>query len=140
MALVPVAGAAAGGGLAWLIGAVFQASKSILGSRLVQIGAGAGLGLGIDDFRREAVRISPFSDPEALEFAARQIHWMMGVADGDIIGPRDIRNWNYFHYDPRRGRAWWTRSYRSSKSMRGARRRGFGRGMGAGARRAVRGY
>jgi hypothetical protein len=141
MAIVPFAGATAGGGLAWLIGAIRQAILS-RGGAIAAGAAGASLAemFGIDPVRREAVRISPLSDPEALEEAARILHWMMGVADNDVIGPRDIRNWNYFHYNPRNGRAWWTRSYRSSKSMRSARGRGARRGFRSGLRRAKVGY
>lgn len=94
----------------------------------------------IDLAREEAVRISPTSDPEGLEFAARAIHWMMGLTDQSVIGPRDIRDWNYFHYDPRRGRGWWTKRYMSGKTKRSAFRRGAGRGFGRGLRRAKVGY
>lgn len=90
----------------------------------------------IDLAREEAVRISPTSDPEGLEFAARAIHWMMGLTDQSVIGPRDIKNWNYFHYDPRKGRGWWTTSYSSKKSGRRSFRRGAGRGFGRGWNRA----
>lgn len=90
----------------------------------------------IDLTREEAVRISPTSDPEGLEFAARAIHWMMGLTDQSVIGPRDIRNWNYFHYDPRKGRGWWTTKYNSGKSRRSSFRRGAGRGFGRGWNRA----
>lgn len=90
----------------------------------------------IDLAREEAVRISPTSDPEGLEFAARAIHWMMGLTDQSVIGPRDIRNWNYFHYDPRKGRGWWTRTYSSRKSSRRSFGRGSRRGFGRGWNRA----
>lgn len=141
MALVPFAGATAGGGLAWLIGAIRQAILS-RGGAIAAGAAGASLAemFGIDPIRREAVRISPLSDPEALEEAARILHWMMGIADNDVIGPRDIRNWNYFHYNPRNGRAWWTRRYISNKGRKASFRRGAGRGFGRGLRRAKVGY
>lgn len=137
--------AAGAGGLAWLIGAVIQAVKSKAGVTLATTGGLSVAGsigelFHIDPLRAQAVRISPLSDPEALETAARAIHWMMGVSDGDVIGPRDLKHWNYFHYNPMKGQAWWTRSYRSSKSMKTSRRRGFGRGFGRGLRRAKVGY
>lgn len=94
----------------------------------------------IDLAREEAVRISPTSDAEGLEFAARAIHWMMGLTDQSVIGPRDIRNWNYFHYDPRKGRGWWTRSYTSRKSSRSSFRKGRGRGFRSGQKYAKVGY
>lgn len=90
----------------------------------------------IDLAREEAVRVSPTSDPEGLEFAARAIHWMMGLTDQSVVGPRDIRNWNYFHYDPRKGRGWWTRTYTSKRATSRAWRKGTGRGFGRGWNRA----
>lgn len=137
--------AAGAGGLAWLIGAIIQAVKGRAGMALTGAGGLSVAGsiaelFHIDQVRAQAVRISPLSDAEALETAARAIHWMMGVSDGDVIGPRDVKNWNYFHYNPMKGQAWWTRTYRSSKSMRSRQRRGFGRGFGRGLRRAKVGY
>lgn len=137
--------AAGAGGLAWLIGAVITAVKARSGLALTTAGGLSVAGsvgelFHIDQLRAQAVRISPLSDGEALETAARAIHWMMGVSDGDVIGPRDIKRWNYFHYNPMKGQAWWTSTYRSSKSKRAASRRGYGRGFGRGLRRAKVGY
>lgn len=125
--------------LAGLIGAILGSLKTKAVQRGI-IAGGVGTAVAelfnIDISRETAVRISPTSDPEALEFAARAIHWMMGLTDNDVIGPRNIENWNYFHYDPRRGRGWWTRSYTSRKSGRRSFRRGAGRGFGRGWNRA----
>lgn len=133
--------AAGAGGLAWLIGAVITAVKARSGLALTTAGGLSVAGsigelFHIDPLRAQAVRISPLSDPEALETAVRAIHWMMGVSDGDVIGPRELRNWNYFHYNPMKGQAWWTRTYSSSKSKRSSFRRGAGRGFGRGWNRA----
>lgn len=129
--------------MGWLIGRIIVAARGALASRNVQLAAGgAGVAatiadvLNIDMFRREAVRVSPTSDPEALEEAARAVHWMMGLSDQEVIGPRSIENWNYFHYDPIKGRGWWTRRYYSGKSRRASFRRGSGRGYGRGMRAA----
>lgn len=125
--------------LGGLIGAVLNALKS-KGAQRAIVAGGVGSAVadlfGIDISREQAVRISPTSDPEALEFAARAIHWMMGLTDNDVIGPRRIENWNYFHYDPRRGRGWWTRNYTSSRGRRRSFGRGARRGWGRGWNRA----
>lgn len=137
--------AAGAGGLAWLMGAIITAVKARAGMTLATTGGLSVAGsvgelFHIDALRSQAVRISPLSDGEALETAARAIHWMMGVSDGDVIGPRDIKQWNYFHYNPMKGQAWWTRTYTSKKSVRRGRSKGYGRGFGRGLRRAKVGY
>lgn len=137
--------AAGAGGLAWLIGAIQTAIRTKSGLALtgaggLSVAGSVGELFHIDALRAQAVRISPLSDGEALETAVRTLHWMMGVSDGDVIGPRDVKNWNYFHYNPMKGQAWWTRTYRSSKSMKARSRRGYGRGFGRGLRRAKVGY
>lgn len=132
--------------MGWLIGQVIIRARQILTARNVAVAAGgAGASaiadiLNIDILREQAVKTSPTSDPEALEEAARAVHWMMGLSDSEVIGPRRIENWNYFHYDPRRGRGWWTTRYLSGKSRRSSFRRGAGRGFRSGLRRAKVGY
>lgn len=120
-----------------LIGRLIQFAKAIIANRGLQIAAGtAGLAdaLNIDILRREAIRLAPRSDPEALEEASRQIMRMLGLDGSTVIGPKDIADWNYFHFDVVKQRAWWTKRYYSSKSVRGGRKRGFGRGFRSGQR------
>lgn len=74
--------------------------------------------INIDVLRREAVKIAPTSDPEALEEAARQIMRMLGLDGSDIRGPAGIQNWRYFHMNMRTGQAWFTRRYNSERAKR----------------------
>lgn len=120
-----------------LIGRLIIFAKSVIQNRGVQIGTGvAGLTdvLNIDILRREAIRLAPRSDPEALEEASRQIMRMLGLDGSQVIGPKNIADWNYFHFSVVAQRAWWTKRYYSSKSVRGGRKRGFGRGFRSGQR------
>lgn len=122
-----------------VIGLVLMGLKSralLKGSLIGAAGAALSEFFNIDLAREEAVKVSPTSDAEGLEFAARAVHWMMGLTDGNVIGPRDIKNWNYFHYNPRKGEGWWTFKYNSGKSMGRARAKGARRGWGKGWSRA----
>lgn len=104
-----------------LISRLFQFAKALMASRGVQIGVGAaGIAdvLNIDVLRREAVRLAPTSDPEALEEAARQILRMLGIDGSDVRGPKNIADWNYFHMSMQTGQAWFTRSYISRKGQK----------------------
>lgn len=104
-----------------LIGRLFQFAKALLASRGLQVGVGAaGLAdvLNIDILRREAVKLAPTSDPEALEEAARQILRMLGMDGSDVRGPKDIKDWNYFHMNMQTGQVWWTRKYISAGGQR----------------------
>lgn len=104
-----------------LIARLFQFAKAALSARGVQIGVGAaGIAdvLNIDVLRREAVKLAPTSDPEALEEAARQILRMLGIDGSDVRGPKKIEDWNYFHMSMQTGQAWFTRSYISRHSQK----------------------
>lgn len=72
----------------------------------------------IDVLRREAVKLAPTSDPEALEEAVRQIMRMLGLDGSDVRGPAGIQNWRYFHMNMATGQAWFTRRYNSEKSKK----------------------
>lgn len=120
-----------------LVARLFAVAKQILASKGFQLGTGAAAAadvLNIDILRREAVRLAPTSDPEALEEAARQIIRMLGLDGSNVIGPRDVARWNYFHMNMANGQAWFTSRYHSGKSVRGAQRRGSARGFGRGQR------
>lgn len=119
-----------------LLAKLFQFAQAVIANRGVQVAGGAAAVidvLNIDVLRREAVRIAPRSDPEALEEASRQIMRMLGLDGSNVIGPKDIRDWNYFHFSVAHQRAWWTKRYTSGRSRRAAfgrgSRRGFGRGQ-----------
>lgn len=139
------------GGLAILIARLAQHALMRVGSQLAAktggragaIAIGASLGamtsdiINIDVLRRDSVQLAPSSDPEALEFAARQIHFMLGLDGGDVRFPStgQIR---VFHFDITNGNAWWTTRYYSAKSVKAARSAGARRGFSSGKRDMAR--
>lgn len=108
-----------------MIAKLLQFAKAVIASRGVRLGVGAaGIAdvLNIDLLRRESVRLAPRSDPEALEQASRNIITFLGLDGTEVIGPKDVSDWNYLHIDAVKGRMWWTKRYYSAKSVAGARR------------------
>jgi len=89
--------------------------------------------INIDELRREAVKLAPNSDPEALEEAARQVMRMVGADGSDVQFPSNGPP-KYFMMNMQNGQMWFTTRYNSSKTVRAAARRGAGRGFGRGQR------
>lgn len=101
-----------------LISRLWAFVRAAAANQGVRIGAGTtAITIGIGELRQEAVRVAPTSDPEALEEAARQVLRMLGKDGTDVRGPRDIRDWNYFHMNMSNGQTWFTRKYISKKGQ-----------------------
>lgn len=106
------------------MGPLIAALMSFVRSKAGQLAIGAGGAalsdvINIDVLRREAVRIAPTSDPEALEEAARQVIRMLGIDGSDVrFPPGGPENWRYFTINLTNGQTWFHRQYRSSKSVR----------------------
>lgn len=110
---------------------------------IVTGGAAVAIGdvINLDWLRQQAIRIAPGSDREALEEASRLAARLLGLEGDEVLWPRQ-RNGEpitpkYMIIDLNRGRAWYSTRYYSRKSVNAGRRRGFGRGVGAGRRQAV---
>lgn len=97
--------------------------------------------ISLDWLRGQAIEIAPGSDAAALEEAARTAGRMLGLEGDEILWPRRRDGApitpKYLTIDLSRGRAWYHGQYYSRKSVRSSGRRGFGKGTGAGMRRAV---
>lgn len=96
--------------------------------------------INLDWLRSQSLELAPGSDAAALEEAARTAGRMLGLEGNEVLWPRrrgvpivPV----YMTIDLARGRAWYSGRYYSRKSVNAGRRRGFGRGVGAGTRRAV---
>lgn len=110
------------------IGPTLVARAATLGggrAGAISIGLGAGAVatdlINIDELRREAVKLAPNSDPEALEEAARQVMRMVGADGGDVQFPSNGPP-NYFNMNMKNGQMWFTTTYRSAKTVQAARR------------------
>lgn len=108
------------------MGPLIAALMSFVRSKAGQLAIGAGGAalsdvVNIDVLRREAVRIAPNSDPEALEEAARMLVRMLGLDGSNVLFPKGgPTKWMYFHMDMQNGRAWFTSRYTSRKSVSAA--------------------
>lgn len=106
------------------MGPLIAALMAFVRSKAGQLAIGAGGAalsdvINIDVLRREAVRIAPTSDPEALEEAARQIIRMLGLDGSDVRFPSGgPERWRYFTINLTNGQAFIHSKYRSARSVR----------------------
>lgn len=92
-------------------------------------------------FREQSIAVAPGSDPAAIEEASRTAMRLLGLQGDEVLWPRSRDGTPitpvYLTIDLTKGRAWYHGKYYSRKSVNAGRRKGFGRGMGAGRRQAV---
>lgn len=90
----------------------------------------------LGQLRQEAFRLSPGSDPAALEEAARHVYRMLGNEGDEILWPTDRLGRpiaaKYYHMNMTTGQSWFTSEYISKKYVRAARRRPMRRRSGGG--------
>lgn len=127
-----------------LVALLISKAQAVLLSRQVQIGTGIAVIadlINLDVLRQWALEVAPGSDGAAIEEAARMAARALGLEGDEVLWPvrRDGMRITpkYMVIDLNRGRAWYSTHYYSKKSVSAGRRRGFGRGMGAGRRQAV---
>lgn len=114
----------------------FAASRGV-----VAVGTGVAISdfINLDWLRTQGIRLAPGSDAAAIEEAARTAARLLGLNGDEVLWPTRRRTGEpivpkYLTIDLSRGRAWYSTTHYSFKSVRAARRRGSSRGFGRGQR------
>lgn len=144
MALVP---AAAGGGAVALVSHLIRTGSTVIVSKIGAIGIAIGSLIAdvvnLDMLRQESIKVAPGSEPAAIEWAARTAARLLNLSGNEVLWPVHGNTHakagqfiipHYMTIDLVRGRAWYSTTHFSMKSVRAARRgagRGFRRRAGA---------
>lgn len=135
MALLPAA--AAGGGAVALVSQLIRvgAAQIISKSGLFAIAIGSLVSdiVNLDFLRQESIKVAPGSEPAAIEWAARTAARLLNLSGNEVLWPVQAKGPmagrfiipHYMTIDLVRGRAWYSTTHYSFKSVRAARRQRY---------------